>query len=165
MGQQALKQIHLEYSKAPKRFAEHHTHPWLILSPEVRPKEDLTIRTTLYNTDGTPIPDDAPEALLELKALEVEKRPINAFGLGITLGRTRNNDIVVNDERISRFHAFFRLAEGSWLIADAGSKNGTFLYGVKVDPRKALDFGGYRARFFLPAPFLELLRKLGPART
>jgi len=57
----------------------------------------------------------------------------------ITLGRTANNDLVVPDVSISKFHAFFRdlgAARGPrFELIDAGSKNGTWVAGVALSPR------------------------------
>ena len=157
----------MEYLGEPARFPERHPHPWLVLSAELRPKGDLTLRTNLYSIDGKPLEDEALEDVADLAAVEVQKGPGNAFGLGITVGRTRNNDIFINDERISRFHAFFQQKEGVWVLSDAGSKNGTFVDGSRLDPRRAkplperaiIDFGGFRARFLSTTPFVELLRR------
>ena len=45
----------------------------------------------------------------EARILPIQKREDgNAFGLMITLGRANNNDLVINDSRISKFHAYFR---------------------------------------------------------
>jgi hypothetical protein len=45
----------------------------------------------------------------------------------ITVGRTNNNDIVIPDINVSRFHAFFRVFPDRIELADAGSQNGTFV--------------------------------------
>jgi hypothetical protein len=58
----------------------------------------------------------------------------------ITVGRTRNNDIVLPDESVSKFHAFFREPEAveaageakAMLLQDAGSRNGTLFNGAPV---------------------------------
>jgi hypothetical protein len=66
----------------------------------------------------------------------------------IMLGRTENNDIVVGDTSISKFHAFFRIAPGKIEVADAGSRNGTFVGGKKLEPKQmALVKPGDRIRF------------------
>jgi pSer/pThr/pTyr-binding forkhead associated (FHA) protein len=166
-----LKELYHEYLGAPGRFLEQHPHPWLVLSQEARPKGDLTLRTNLYSTDGRLLTDDPTEDVESLSAMEVSKGKNNSFGLGVTVGRTRNNDLFINDERISRFHAFFQIRDGSWAISDAGSRNGTFVDGLRLDARRPhplpararLDFGGFRARFFLPPQFLDFLRKVPPA--
>ncbi len=53
----------------------------------------------------------------------------------ITLGRTQNNDVVVADTSISKFHAFFRVGPGLIELADAGSRNGTFVGEKRLDPK------------------------------
>jgi len=58
-----------------------------------------------------------------------------------TLGRHRNNDIVIADPKVSSFHARIdRTAEGH-VILDLKSRNGTFVNGRRVDnsPLKADD--------------------------
>ena len=54
----------------------------------------------------------------------------------IMLGRTLNNDIVVGDTSISKFHAFFRVGPGSIDVADAGSRNGTFVGDKRLVPKQ-----------------------------
>ena len=67
------------------------------------------------------------------------RKVIDTFPNMITLGRTANNDLVVPDVSISKFHAFFRdLGETRgprFDLTDAGSKNGTWVSGVPVSPR------------------------------
>lgn len=81
----------------------------------------------------------------EAKLLPVEKREeANAFGMMITLGRAPNNDLVIPDQRISKFHAYFRRnADDTWTISDASSRNGTSLNGVAIEPQtsKPLESG------------------------
>src|SRR3712207_3012192 len=61
----------------------------------------------------------------------VVKNQENAFGRGITVGRTGNNDVVLDDGTVSRFHAWFqRETDGRYTLTDAGSKNGSFVAGV-----------------------------------
>ncbi len=43
----------------------------------------------------------------------------------ITVGRTRNNDVVIFDVSLSRFHASFRRGGDRLELQDAGSRNGT----------------------------------------
>jgi len=54
----------------------------------------------------------------------------------VTLGRGHDNDVVISDPSISRFHAFAkRDAEAGFVIQDAGSTNGTTANGVNVPMR------------------------------
>src|SRR5262249_7924973 len=55
----------------------------------------------------------------------------------ITVGRTDNNDLVVPDEQISKFHAFFRLVGDRVELSDADSRNGTFVGTRRLEPRGA----------------------------
>jgi hypothetical protein len=48
-------------------------------------------------------------------------------GAGITVGRSRKNDIVIRDSSISGAHAIIRAAGGAWTVADVGSSNGTYV--------------------------------------
>jgi hypothetical protein len=66
----------------------------------------------------------------------------------IMLGRTVNNDIVIGDTSISKFHAFFRIGPGSVEVADAGSRNGTFVGDKRLEPKQLARLRrGERVRF------------------
>lgn len=64
------------------------------------------------------------------------KKPGAPFADMITVGRTANNDVVLRDITVSRFHAFFRRRNNGWFVCDAGSKNGTFMHDAQLKPRK-----------------------------
>jgi len=99
---------------------------------------------------------------------EVRKAPdaMNAL-LGITLGRTSNNDIVIDDISVSRFHAVLQQDEktGGWTIGDAGSSNGTLLRDerLKAPMRVPLGedemfvLGAVPLRFLSPSAFFRYL--------
>lgn len=63
------------------------------------------------------------------------RKVIDTFPNMITVGRTANNDIVVADVSVSKFHAFFSQAPRGLELADAGSKNGTWVGGEELAPR------------------------------
>jgi hypothetical protein len=102
----------------------------------------------------------------------VTKNQENAFGRGITVGRTGNNDVVLDDGTVSRFHAWFqREPDGRFILTDAGSKNGSFVGGVRLTPRRPspvvdgtrLRFGQVEVTFYLASGFTKVLaRRLGP---
>jgi len=50
----------------------------------------------------------------------------------ISVGRTRNHDIVLRDRSVSKFHAYFQVEEDTVFVSDAGSKNGTRIGEAKV---------------------------------
>jgi hypothetical protein len=98
----------------------------------------------------------------------------NAFGMGLTVGRTENNDLVLADTSVSRFHAYFLedARRKIWRLVDAESKNGTFVGGVKLQPslqvelqdRAKLRFGEVELTYLLPESFFQYLASLSPAR-
>jgi hypothetical protein len=60
----------------------------------------------------------------------------STFPSMINVGRTANNDIVLLDERVSRFHAFFRVVDDERMeLADAGSANGTWVGTTRLETR------------------------------
>lgn len=66
----------------------------------------------------------------QIFALRRTERSIGAF---VSIGRTLNNDVVVPDVTVSRFHAFVKTPEGEApRIQDAGSTNGTLVNGKPV---------------------------------
>lgn len=75
----------------------------------------------------------------------------------ITVGRTDNNDLVVADEQVSKFHAYFRLAAARVELSDAGSRNGTFVAGRRLAPKTESVALSPRDRFSLGALEFQLL--------
>lgn len=53
-----------------------------------------------------------------------------ASGATATIGRAKENDIVLNDRRVSRKHAFFRADEGRFQIVDGFMENGSLTRSV-----------------------------------
>ncbi len=56
---------------------------------------------------------------------------------GLTLGRVFDNDVVIKNPTVSRYHARIVAEEDGYVLYDLGSKKGTFLNGDMVD-RKLL---------------------------
>ncbi len=72
----------------------------------------------------------------ELEVFPLAKKPGASFPDRITIGRTSNNDIVVADHSVSRLHAYIKRQGNVWVVADAGSKNGSWLRGATLEPRR-----------------------------
>jgi len=68
------------------------------------------------------------------------------------IGRNKRSDVVINMPAISRNHAVLtRYDDGSWTIADAGSKAGVLVNGEKVDiaalePEDVIDIAGVKMK-------------------
>ncbi len=59
-----------------------------------------------------------------------------------TIGRSRENDVVVVDANVSRRHAEIRQEDGGYWVVDLGSTNGTQVNGKRVD-RARLESGDH----------------------
>ena len=62
-------------------------------------------------------------------------RIYNDLELPITIGREEGNEIQLNDERISRFHAKLQLDHEQVVLTDLESTNGTKVNGEEVQIR------------------------------
>lgn len=60
---------------------------------------------------------------------------------GMELGRAPENDVVVQDDGVSRFHARILFDNGSLWLRDAGSRNGVLVNGQRVADHRALRVG------------------------
>jgi hypothetical protein len=56
-----------------------------------------------------------------------------SFGL-VRIGRAADNDVAIDNQRVSRYHAQVRWVESDWLVYDLDSTNGTFVDGERVFP-------------------------------
>jgi len=100
----------------------------------------------------------APDFLI----FPVKQTGRSPFPFFISVGRTDNNDIVIRDASLSKFHAYFKHEDGGgFLIQDGGSSNGTFVDDIKVPKKEEgepLEIkSGARLRFGrIELTFLEL---------
>jgi adenylate cyclase len=63
------------------------------------------------------------------KIYPIEKLPVK-------IGRMSDNDIVLKDSLISRYHAVISMKDRAFFIEDLASKNGTFVNNVRISSRK-----------------------------
>ena len=61
----------------------------------------------------------------------------------VKLGRKPDNEVQVQDTRVSSLHLVLECTGGVWFVTDLGSRNGTFVNREKIDQKKAL-FAGDR---------------------
>ena len=128
--------------------------------------EDTSGQTRIFRTESTGgerSPQDtaaisATEAQrhgLAREAVELvlddEPRPLEGRGPW-SIGRSEENDIVIQDPNVSRQHAQLSRSENGFIIEDLGSTNGTLLDGAPIDRERIengdeLTFGGITARF------------------
>lgn len=155
LGRQAFRS-----SVAPAALVRRSTTPMQATRRQGSHDESDTLVAAL---DQAGITGEGPARGLEVYPLS--KKPGAPFADMITVGRTANNDVVVNDITVSRFHAFFRHRGEAWVVCDAGSKNGTSLEGDVLEARKErLIVSGQQVRvgdielaFYTPDDLFDIL--------
>jgi hypothetical protein len=72
-------------------------------------------------------------AVLRLAPRDGVERVIEVDGRPLTLGRSPDNGLVLDDPRVSRHHARLQARRGTLVISDLGSTNGSRVNGIRVD--------------------------------
>lgn len=148
------------------RFAVAHPDPFLVVyDPLVR--EGSALETGKFSAvrvfHKTPL---RPKVDAEVRRVRKAPRVGNVTPM-ITVGRAANNDIILGDDSVSNFHAYFVHERSLWHLSDAESSNGTRVDGTLVQGPQALGencpvaFGSIRCRFLLPGAFFRLLTSVG----
>lgn len=127
--------------KARAAFAAEVREPHLVLWTELDDESDerpTSQFVTLQQRVAPPAEGedvaDQPRSVLPLRKREGS----NAFTLMVTIGRAPNNDLVLADRRVSKFHAYFRRVGDAWTMSDANSTNGTRVDDVPVPAERSV---------------------------
>ena len=75
----------------------------------------------------------AAQAILRISARDGRERTIEVGGSPLTIGRSQDNVLVIDDGRVSRHHGRFQSRRGTLVYTDLGSTNGSRVNGVRVD--------------------------------
>jgi len=92
-----------------------------------------------------------PKITVSFQGVVVQEMPLTQERTAI--GRRPYNAVVMDDPTVSGEHAVLLMKDGSVILEDLGSTNGTRLNGQVVDQRQALhngdivEIGGYHVRF------------------
>jgi FhaA, N-terminal domain/FHA domain len=100
-------------------------------APAPAPEPDPGGRTMVYSTSermAEPLRESAASEQRTAMLLMDGKRLVIGAA-GVTLGRSRQCDVTVDDPNVSRTHAEIRARGGSWVVTDLGSTNGSRLNG------------------------------------
>ncbi len=160
MARHPLEALARELDSDRRRFAEVHVHPVLLWSPPLSAADSI---------GQTLAPSATPRARRgRAVAIEVVKATGNAFAFGVTVGNADGNDLVLKNERVSRFHAFFQRGPAGASLVDAESTNGTFLDGVRLLPNRPaallpaarISFGGETVTYLEPARLVANLEEM-----
>ncbi len=98
--------------------------------------------------DGASNPGNTPAEKPWRSFLIADGKEISLRGSVFNLGRRETNDLVINDERVSRRHAQIRMDKGSTSIFDLNSTGGTFVNNIRVrskvlKPGDVISLAGY----------------------
>ena len=110
---------------------------------DVGPEEEASGRTMIYSTAGRvaePLEERA-RARQQTALLLMGGKRLVVGPQGVTMGRSRQCDVTVDDPNVSRNHAEVRPRGGSWVLNDMGSTNGSRLNGHRVDGSEVLKPG------------------------
>jgi hypothetical protein len=153
--------IHLE-----RRASEQDYHPIGPIRVELAADPSVprsTVRAEARFEEGTTIAVESVEHTRRLELIRPQART-DARSLVIVgedgettrldseplrIGRGPENDLVIPDVRVSRYHAVIEPATEGWVIRDLSSTNGTYLDGERVaearlDAMAELSLGGYQ---------------------
>jgi FhaA, N-terminal domain/FHA domain len=117
-------------------------HPQEEDEPEA-PAEELSGRTMIYSTAGRlaePLEERA-RTRAETALLLLGGRRLVVGPTGVTLGRSRQSDVMLDDPNVSRQHAEIRPRGGSWVLTDLGSTNGSRINGHAVEGSEVIRAG------------------------
>jgi hypothetical protein len=115
----------------PSDFEECHGSGFLLLTA-AELNEPAGPASTEVHLVGVDEPASERTASLSLLAYPLRRTGRSAGHL-VTVGRTSNNDVVIPDLSVSRFHAFVKpVGDGRFQIQDANSTNGTTVNGTSV---------------------------------
>ena len=161
-----LSLLQLQIADDEESFLREKTAPALIWERPPQMKQEGFIMETRL---GPPRSRSGTEPLVFELVKNVTKP--NPFTMGLTIGRTENNDVVVADASVSRFHAYFMSSKrDEWSLFDADSRFGTWIGGMKVAPNKPvpipdgarLKFGEIELLFLLPSSLFDHVKRHVP---
>ncbi len=112
-------------------------------APEAESAPADSGRTMVYSTAGRvaePLEERARTRAQSALLLMGGKRLV-VGPAGVTLGRSRQSDVLVEDPNVSRAHAEIRPRGGSWVLTDLGSTNGSRLNGRRLEGPEVLKPG------------------------
>ncbi|MEI9949298.1 MAG: GGDEF domain-containing protein [Pseudomonadota bacterium] len=93
---------------------------------------DVSLRSTDFGVGPTTQPMLRDRAMLLRMDGVGAGQVLSVTQTPFTMGRHATNQLPIDDDSISRFHARFVCEEGKYFVEDLGSRNGTFLQGKRI---------------------------------
>ncbi len=105
--------------------------------------QDAGGRTMIYSTAERAAEQLQEPARAEQRTalLLMDGRRLVIGAAGVTMGRSRQCEVMVDDPNVSRQHAEIRPRGGSWVVTDLGSTNGSRLNGRTLEQPTVLKPG------------------------
>jgi hypothetical protein len=129
-------------------------------SPQVMVEADPALSRRMIHveagfSDAPGTRDSQPAAAARLIPLSQQGSVIVLSEIETTVGRAPANDLVISAAEVSREHARLRRHGDSLEVRDLGSRNGTWVNGVRISTHRArsgdeIAFGTLRYRLDLP---------------
>ena len=119
---------------------EHGTHPPQPPSPS---QPQAGGRTMIYSTAERMSEQLQEPARSEQRTalLLIDGKRVIVGAAGVTIGRSRQCEVMVDDPNVSRQHAEIRPRGGSWVVTDLGSTNGSRLNDRRLEQPMVLKPG------------------------
>lgn len=136
-------------SLSKAQFAEKYPHPWLLSeAPRIRPisasRLEIASPATAIASDTStrvvrsmPAADEVrsqPERFIVTPVVKTERNP---WLDRIMVGRAKNNDVVLDNQSVSKAQAYFTRGSAKLLLAAYQTVNPTLLNGVALVPNAA----------------------------
>lgn len=123
----------LFHEHSEEQFLKLHPH-WFLIQESIVTKTDSEL---FFTAQGTTHSESERVDFLSSPVFFIRKAKKSAFENVVTLGRAENNDITINNARISKFHAYFSSQGPDLFLTDSGSTNGTFLEREQLEASQA----------------------------
>ena len=116
------------------------------VGPRENPRDDVTTATYVIDEQtGELRPVDVGDVAAESGALVIRAgggrvgQSFPLHGERMTIGRSPDAEIFLDDVTVSRDHAVLVRRSGQWFLDDSGSLNGTYVNRRRIDSHKLAD--------------------------
>ncbi len=108
-------------------------------SKHSRDKTDYQVQRQPYYYPDSPVAVDSVS--VQTAYTSTVNKKTGASGIKIRIGRAQDNDLIISESMVSRYHASIENRAGSWVLSDLGSTHGTQINGKPVEGEVTLSPG------------------------